>query len=397
MRVSHLAWLGLIRRPVAAALTVIGIGLITALGGVVSRVNQEYEQQIHRVDPSVDILIAPKASVLGHYLAAMALRGAPPTDLVRARSALEALEEEVHPYHVMPVAWFGRVQDLPVFGVTKAWWTRPASMASPMLAKGRRPNADDEIVLGATAAKELGLRKGDQVTVQALWSRQDDDRPVWTGTFTVVGVLTPLGHAWDRALLTTRESARPVYRAAHQHRQLPAAHDDGVSHLLVRLGPNAAASRSALFETFHVRRVEQVVDVARAKAELRSWLQSSRRMQSLLLATLGLMGIGMLGGLLAERQHTLRKHLLMLRAMGYLRWDLAALLWLQGVALLVTGAVLGLTLEVAVEVPLLSSLHLPVPSSWWPTPGHCALWFTLFSAVFVAGLTPWFWQVKGLR
>ncbi|HET6496005.1 MAG TPA: ABC transporter permease [Thermoleophilia bacterium] len=69
----------------------------------------------------------------------------------------------------------------------KRWWTLD----------GRRPNGDDEVVAGSSAARALGLRTGAVVDINGQ-------------PFTVTGILRPTGSEDDNLLITQLSSAQSV-------------------------------------------------------------------------------------------------------------------------------------------------------------------------------------------
>lgn len=394
MRVSRLAWLGIVRRPAAAVLAVAGIAVAAAAGGTVDQLLAGVQASLDRGDPDVDVVVGPKSGALDLYFGGLHLTEYTPDVMTGERTSVVAnLHEDIRPRHAMPIARFAHTNGIPIVGVTPAWRERPAPLRSPRLRAGAWFDGLDEAVVGAGAAARLGVGVGDVLDAEADLAT-DDGAPIWSGRFRVTGLLEPAGHAFDDAVVVAAGAARDTFTRATELNLLAQRDYETYTHVLVNLDPADARARDELFQIVHVRRAEQVVHVAAVRERLLSYTGVGRTAGVAVAVLLGLMAVGMVGGLLNERAVALRPQLEVLRAQGYRRRDVSGVLLLEGAAVIVAGVALGALLEHLVVPPLLAALPIPVPAA----AGLGALLHPgLWSALLLAGLAFSLPALAGLR
>lgn len=298
MSVLSLALLQLRRRPGGSLLVVIALTLVFGLVGLLLRVADVQSTGLKRVDPAVDLVIGPKGNALRLIEGGLHL-GRYHHDHVRGLTALRAIETATTPpRHVMPLARFAHIEacagsafdrqgpglgraawgarsaavsaggrpvavpppgSIPLSGIDRTWWERPAGVFVPRLASGRWPAEPGEVVLGAAAARQLGRCSGEEVHAHADF--KVEGQPVWSGRIEVVGVLARTDTAIDHGAWGRLDDARAVYREVLRHLGGRQFHEDLMTHLLVVLDPEEPAQAQWVFETFHTRRAEVVVVV----------------------------------------------------------------------------------------------------------------------------------------
>ena len=219
---------------------------------------------LHRIDPAVDVVIAPKRSPVG-LLRGLFWGGPWEEAWIRLDTGRHSLDREVRPEHAIPVAVITHLDGgVLLAGTSEAFWTRPASLWAPSLARGSWPGVN-EVVLGAAAAKRLRLSVGD--TLDVFLARPSAGGVAWQARLVVSGVLDASGGAWSESAWTTLDVAHDAYAALLAEGGVAARPSTLISHWLVALGDDPAV-QARLFDTFHVRRAELVLDVASALDQL---------------------------------------------------------------------------------------------------------------------------------
>lgn len=382
----RLALLGLRRQPVAALLAAAGVALSVGLGGALLQLRQGLQDGLLQVDPGVDVVLAPKSAGWTIFLGAMQLGDYVP-DVFPLPVTEENLRDRVEPLHSMPIARFASSDAGPVVGVTKAWWERPDGVAAPVLASGQWPEDPSEAVVGAAAARRAGLKVGDTLAVRSDLLDYDG-QPLWTGLFTVSGVLAPGGHGGDRGVYVGLEVAQEVYRQAWLVKAITRETDVPITHMLLTLDPNKPDQHDRLFQTFNVRRAEQVVYVRQQAEELRDWLGTGGRAGLAILALWILIAAAMVTSVLNERFEALRGHLGVMRAYGYPRSHLALVLAVEAAAILLLGLAGGVAIDRAASLMLERWAPDWFLSPAWPLVEHGWIWGGVILAAFLFTLVP---------
>lgn len=340
----RLALLQLRRRPASALLAALSLALVLSSASALFSLQRGLDAGFHAVDPAVDVIIGPKHSPWRLFHGALQY-GAWEFDFVRGSTAMTSVEIGTPYRHVMPIARFAHAGPFPVIGVERSFFERPEGVWAPTLATGRLPDADPEVVLGARAARQLGLQPGDSLEIHSDMPHPTTGAPVWSGRAEVVGVLAPSRTFLDDAIFGTVARARISYRSVVEY--IPHRHytRDLYSHLLISLDLDDPAQRVELFETFHTRRAELVVhvdDILADWATLAGRGAEASRLHGLLLL---LLAGSLLLLLLRERAESARPREGLLRALGYHRMERWRALLFEGGLLLLLALALMLPLE----------------------------------------------------
>lgn len=187
--------------------------------------------------------------------------------------------------------------------------------------RGRFPEAGDELLAGAEAARRAGWQPGQSVRVAALGA----------GTWRVAGVIEPTGAAEDGFTFLALASAQRLF-----------GHERELTHLLVRLRqPDDLDQAVRDLRGCNAGMDMNVVPLTHLFRTLQGLLHSTR-LWLLCVAALALLvaaaGVGN-AVLLAASERT--RELGMFRALGASRADVFLLLWLEALQVCFAGGIVG--------------------------------------------------------
>lgn len=161
---TRLAWLNVVRRPGRAALTIVGVavGMTAVVGmlGLSQAARNGIEAQLSRLGHDLVMVLPSGAADLS-----------PESTMTLDLTPLEAVEG-VGQYGALwrrslPITTADRQGFLNVIGMSPATFQEADRFfADFALAEGRRPQANDETLLSHAAAEDLGLGRGDEITIQ---------------------------------------------------------------------------------------------------------------------------------------------------------------------------------------------------------------------------------------
>ncbi|PPK85158.1 putative ABC transport system permease protein [Neolewinella xylanilytica] len=221
MSLFGLALRNLIYRPWTTALSLILAALGAGLISLILLLSWQLEQQFDRNLAGIDLVVGAKGSPLQLMMSSM-YHISSPTGNVPLAGVKPFLNPE-HPYIelAVPLSLGDSYRGRRIVG------TRPQflELYGAGVATGELWSAPLDVVAGATAARELGLRVGD--TFQSSHGLVEDDDLTHrdAAPFTVTGILAPTGTVADLVLLTPTESLWAVHDT-HEH----AEEGEGADH-----------------------------------------------------------------------------------------------------------------------------------------------------------------------
>lgn len=214
MRALRFAWRYLWSRPLGAALNIVllslGLASISFLLLVGHQLNQAFERDL----AGIDAVVGAKGSPMQLILSGVLHIDAPPGNV--RLTAVRDLERNPLVAQVIPLSLGDNLQGFRIVGTTAAY----AAHYGASLAQGSMWDAPMQVVVGAQAAKNLGLSVGSSFSgshgLGAGGHDHGDKR------YTVVGILALRGNVLDRLLLTDLASVWQVHEppasaAAHAH------------------------------------------------------------------------------------------------------------------------------------------------------------------------------------
>lgn len=370
MRTLTLAWRYLWARPLGAALNVLllslGLASITFLLLVSAQLSRAFDRDL----AGIDVVVGAKGSPMQLILSGVLHLDVPPGNI--PLQAVRALEKHPQVKHLIPISLGDNYQAYRIVGTSPEYITHYQAT----LAQGRVWNAPMQVVLGATAARQLGLSLGARFVGShglGAGGHTHGDNP-----YTVVGLLAPSGSVLDRLILTDTASVWKV------HEDYTVSSDDSaadravmedereITMALIQYNTPLAALTFPRFvnTTTEMQAAAPALEITRLLSMLGLGTDVLRAFAGVLLLTAGLSVFIALWSAVRER----RSDLALLRMLGAPARQVASLLlcealWLGLVATLL-GLLLGQGLAVALAWFLQLDHSLLIGGLVWPV----ALW-----------------------
>jgi putative ABC transport system permease protein len=203
MKTLAFAWRYLWSRPLGAALNVLllslGLASITFLILVGHQLNKAFDRDL----AGIDVVVGAKGSPMQLILSGVFHIDVPPGNV-----PLKAVRElEKHPMveSVIPISLGDNLRGFRIVGTSHAYIRHYGAT----LAQGRLWDAPMQVVVGATAAKKLGLLLGN--TFSGSHGLGGGGHNHGDSTYVVTGILAPSGSVLDRLVLTDSASVWKVH------------------------------------------------------------------------------------------------------------------------------------------------------------------------------------------
>ncbi|THF70640.1 ABC transporter permease [Deinococcus sp. Arct2-2] len=193
----------------ALLLTVLAVALATATALTVPLVSRQVERGAQDAAQVFDLLIAAPGSPTQALTSSLFYLDAPNGNL--PASVYQDLKTSPGTRRAVPIGLGDNHLGFPVVGTSTAFFDQRIKPKDPpyfRVAQGRIFGTEHEVVAGARAAREAGLRLG--TTFKGAHgleeAEQHEDEVEHEGVYRVVGILQPTGGPVDRALLTPIET-----------------------------------------------------------------------------------------------------------------------------------------------------------------------------------------------
>jgi len=382
----RLATASLLARRRTTGLMLLALTLSCALLFGVEKLRSELRTSAYAAVGAVDLIVGARTAPEQLLLATVFHYGALSTPLPRSTEARLAAHPAVR--FALPLSLGDSVAGLPVVGTVPAYFAHLGTPPEGALAfqAGAPFTSDEEVVLGAEAARRLGKDLGDALTLSHGLGAQSflehEDHPLQ-----VVGILAPTGTPLDQRVLVSLEALH----AAHDGVASGAPEEENISALLLGLAPRAAALGLAA----QLNRSEDppltAALPALTLAGLLRWLGAGEavlRVLSIFVMVVAL--AGMLAMMLASLEQR-RREMAVLRALGAGFGTLLALLLAEALILTFLAIGLGLGLVhggLALAAPALQSATGLALQDLGPTPGEGLLVLGALALATLAGLLP---------
>lgn len=215
-------------RALATALTLLGVALATATALMVPLVLRSLERGAAEAIQVFDLLIAAKGSPTQAVLSSLYLLQPPIANL--PYPLYERLAQDPRGRHVVPLAFGDSYRGLPLIGTNLQVFELRLKPTLPpyfRLRQGRPFQTTYEAVMGARAARETGLKIGDEfLSAHGFFATQEEAAEAGKHhqeeRYRVVGVLEPTGGPWDRAILVPIEAYWEAHGEDRDQRQVTA-------------------------------------------------------------------------------------------------------------------------------------------------------------------------------
>ena len=382
----RLATASLLARRRTTGLMLLALTLSCALLFGVEKLRSELRTSAYAAVGAVDLIVGARTAPEQLLLATVFHYGALSTPLPRSTEARLAAHPAVR--FALPLSLGDSVAGLPVVGTVPAYFAHLGTPPEGALAfqAGAPFTSDEEVVLGAEAARRLGKDLGDALTLSHGLGAQSflehEDHPL-----RVVGILAPTGTPLDQRVLVSLEALH----AAHDGVASGAPEGENISALLLGLAPRAAALGLAA----QLNRSEDppltAALPALTLAGLLRWLGTGEavlRVLSIFVMVVAL--AGMLAMMLASLEQR-RREMAVLRALGAGFGTLLALLLAEALILTFLAIGLGLGLVhggLTLAAPTLQSATGLALQDLGPTPGEGLLVLGALALATLAGLLP---------
>ena len=382
----RLATASLLARRRTTGLMLLALTLSCALLFGVEKLRSELRTSAYAAVGAVDLIVGARTAPEQLLLATVFHYGALSTPLPRSTEARLAAHPAVR--FALPLSLGDSVAGLPVVGTVPAYFAHLGTPPEGALAfqAGAPFTSDEEVVLGAEAARRLGKDLGDALTLSHGLGAQSflehGDHPLQ-----VVGILAPTGTPLDQRVLVSLEALH----AAHDGVASGAPEGENISALLLGLAPRAAALGLAA----QLNRSEDppltAALPALTLAGLLRWLGAGEavlRVLSIFVMVVAL--AGMLAMMLASLEQR-RREMAVLRALGAGFGTLLALLLAEALILTFLAIGLGFGLVhggLTLAAPTLQSATGLALQDLGPTPGEGLLALGALALATPAGLLP---------
>lgn len=333
----RLAAASLLARRRTTVLMLLALTLSCALLFGVEKLRSEVRASAYASVGAVDLIVGARTAPETLLLATVFHYGALSTPLPRAVETRLASHPAVR--FALPLSLGDSVAGLPVVGTVPAYFAHLGiTPEGPLAFQAGGPFAgDEEVVLGAEAARRLGKELGDALTLShglgAESFLEHEDHPL-----RVVGLLAPTGTPLDQRVLVSLEALH----AAHEGAASGASENENISALLLGLAPRAAALGLAAQLNRSGDPPLTAALPALTLAGLLRWLGAGEAVLQVLSAFVVVVALaGMLAMMLASLEQR-RREMAVLRALGAGFPTLLFLLLTE--ALMLTGAAISLGL-----------------------------------------------------
>jgi putative ABC transport system permease protein len=326
---ARLAWAYLAARPLLTALHVLLLALGVATIVFLLLFTAQTQARIERDAKGIDLVVGAKGSPLQLILSSVYHLDVPTGNVGLKES--EAVSKHPMVALAVPLAMGDSVKGLRIVGTDESF----LALYGAKLARGKPFAGEMEAVLGAEAARRLGLDVGAKFTgshgISAESTSGHGDHP-----FVVTGVLERTGTAVDRLVLT------PVESVWHMHEGHGGGGPREITALLVKYATPVAALQMPRFvnASTSLQAASPAYEGARLMSLVGAGVDTLRIFALVLMASAALSVLIALTTALEERRYDLA----LLRTLGARPSKLVALVVAEGMTLGVAGAILGLAL-----------------------------------------------------
>jgi putative ABC transport system permease protein len=351
MRMILLAWAFLRRRWGQALLSVLVGALGVAAVESVAIAERELPRAAARAFGGVDMIVGPKGAALDLVLCC-SLHVTDPRGLIPVKEAMAALHNPLVAA-AAPMALGDSIHGHRIVGTTPDI----IRIYHARLARGALWTEPLQVVLGAQAARELGLGPGDHFVGNHGLGEGGEAHDKFP--YTVTGILAPTGSALDRLVLCDIQSVYKVHSDPDDQEE--AAKGQAVTGF----GPPAATAVLVSFRSpVAMASLPRMIDATPNFSAASPALEMARLARSIRPLLLGLTGVGVVFAFiaaaaaataLAAAMSGRARDLAQLRALGAHPWELAAIAGVEALILAAGALVLGLS-AIALSGPWVSEM-----------------------------------------
>jgi putative ABC transport system permease protein len=333
--VVRLAWAYLAARPLLTALNVAMLALGVGTMVLLLLFTSQTERRLERDAKPVDLVVGAKGSPLQLIMSSVLHVDVPTGNIPYPEAKKVAANPMVAA--ATPLSLGDSYRGFRIVGTDATF----LALYNARVAEGRSFEKPMEAIVGADAARRLGLTPGVEIVGSHGLAAGGGGASHAAHPYKVVGVLAPTGTVADRLIVTSLESVWEVH-GEHHADEKEDDDDKQITALLLRYRtPLAAATLPRhVNSTTTMQAASPAYETARLMNLVGVGVDAMRVFAIVLMATAGISMFVALMSALQERRYDLA----LLRTLGARPGTLFALLAAEGVTLVVAGAILGLAL-----------------------------------------------------
>lgn len=374
MNPARLSWLYLRRHLFTTSTTIVALALAVASVTLLLKLELLSHSRFNTLANEGDAIIGAKSSGLDILLGALNFEGDIPAYLpqnlyetLKAKQTINfedktSFKDVFAISHITPLLIFGKYKTYTLTGTEESFLTWPHSETSPQLQDGQFPLNNNEAMLGAAVAESLKI--GDTIAVHSRI--HDSSYEGSSFPLKIVGILKTTGKIWDQGVYTNLITAQNAVIHTPGYQTSWGSHV--LSYFLVNI---QSGGERALSTLINQRTVAQFVMVKKEKEHLEELTGSNQSLQLLIVGTLLLLSTLTVLAVFFTRMEARSLELAVLRALGYSRRILIALLLTEGLWMGLASVLLASILEASLSPFILSTVGAQLPSAnstnwpWW--------------------------------
>jgi putative ABC transport system permease protein len=206
-------------RPLMAALNILLLALAVATLVMLLSVSSQLGARFERDGEGIDLVVGAKGSPLQLILSSIYQIDAPTGNI--PLESVDLLRRDPAVARVVPLALGDNFRGYRIVGTEPAY----LGLHDAKMVRGRIFAKAQEVVVGATVARELGMDLGQRFVGAHGLEADEGAGEHEHSPFTTVGILAPTGTVVDRLILTPVESVWDAHGIEHDHAP-GAAHPD---------------------------------------------------------------------------------------------------------------------------------------------------------------------------
>lgn len=339
-----LSWKHLRARPVQSLIPLAVMALAIALTVAVLALGDGARRGIVRAsDPFGVLVVGPKGDGQQLVLNSILLQGDSIGTIPIA--VYDSLAADPRAQLVVPLAKGDNLGGAPIIGTNGAFFNLRTEVDAPpafQVTQGRLFEADFEAVMGASAAEQLGIRIGDRFRAQHGTARGLES-DMHEQVYTVVGILSASGTAYDSAIYVTYQTVWHVHEAPATDTRFAAGGGAGDPERLtsILVLPTGFAEQNLIWQEFYSRTDAQAVFPGQELGRLFDLLRQGEQ----ILTAVGwlVFVIAALTVFLSIYSATLNREreIAIMRSLGSRRADVFRMILFEAVLLTVMGSLVG--------------------------------------------------------
>lgn len=396
MKPYQLAWLNLVRRKTATAISVISITVAVVMAALIFRLFHLSNQRFYSISGGGTSVVGAKAGGLDILLGALNAEGSFPQFIPQALYETLNQESEVEFRDgsvtstegirlIVPLLYATKYDDFKALATNEKFLERPFGDDSVVMEQGRWFEEPKEIVIGSDVARKKGLSLGEEIALKTGsptgWSEA-------TENFRIVGILRQGRKVWDRLVFHSIEDAQAMIEKYPQALGASIWGSKVLSYFWIFQNGESARSTT---ELINKRSIAQIISIYDEKQKLLQLTSTGQEMGLIILAFIVLLGGLSITAVMITRFEAMGLQIAVLRAIGYQQSAVTKWLFAEGLILAGVSIALGAVIEFLISPVVLTRFAGSLPAAEmsfqnfilpWP------VWLAGLGATLLATLVP---------